>query len=159
MTRGSDRFNKFIQIMPELLQSLKKSEAFEITDRTQTIPKSGVYVFYENNKPIYVGRSNNVKGRLLQHGRESSGHNQATFAFILAKEQMKVDKEAHKKAQITRKELEGAPGFEQEFSEQRIRVRKMKIRLIEIDDQTTQALFEIYAALVLETPYNDFGTH
>lgn len=155
MTGGGDSFNKFIQRMPELLQSLEESEAFEITNITQIIPKSGVYVFYENNRPMYVGRSNNMRSRLLQHGRESSRHNQATFAFILAKEQMKVDK----KASVTREKLESAPEFEQAFYEARQRVRGMKIRLIGIDDQITQALFEIYAALALDTPYNDFGTH
>jgi len=155
VTGGGDSFNKFIQRMPELLQSLEESEAFEITNITQIIPKSGVYVFYENNRPMYVGRSNNMRSRLLQHGRESSGHNQATFAFILAKEQMNVDK----KGPITRKELESASGFKQSFYEARHRVRGMKIRLIGIDDQITQALFEIYAALALDTPYNDFGTH
>ena len=35
----------------------------------------------------------------------------------------------------------------------------MKIRVVQIDDQVTQALFEIYAALALETKYNDFRTH
>ena len=155
MTRGKDRFDKLIQRMPELLQSLKESEAFEITNITQTIPKSGVYVFYENNKPIYVGRSNNMKKRLLQHGRKSSGHNQATFAFILTKKQMNVDE----KSKITRNQLEDTTGFDQEFNEQKLRVRKMRIRLIQIDDQITQALFEIYAALALNTHHNDFGTH
>ncbi len=158
MTRGIDGFNKLMQGLPELLQRLEESEAFEVPNR-KAVPKSGVYVFYENNKPIYVGRSNNMKERLLQHGRRSSGHNQASFAFILAKEAMKVDGKGLRKEQITRKELEGAPGFKQAFSRQKLRVRQMTIRLIGINDQTTQALFEIYASLALNTHYNDFSTH
>ena len=154
-TRGVERFREAVRRMPKLLRSLEESETIEISNVTGTIPKSGVYVFYENDKPIYVGRSNNMRTRLRQHGRESSGHNQATFAFILAKEQMKVDK----KASTTREQLEKAPGFEEAFYEARRRVREMKIRFIPIGDQIDQALFEIYAALALRTPYNDFGTH
>jgi hypothetical protein len=152
---GIDRFNEFVQRMPELLRSLEESEAFEVANMTGAIPKSGVYVFYENDRPMYVGRSNSMRSRILRHGRQSSGHNQATFAFILAKEQMKVDK----KTSTTREELERAPGFDQAFFEARQRVREMRIRVIPIDDQIVQALFEIYAALALKTPYNDFGTH
>ena len=59
----------------------------------------------------------------------------------------------------TRKELEQALGFKQAFYEARRRVREMKIRVVQIDDQVTQALFEIYAALALEAPYNAFNTH
>jgi predicted GIY-YIG superfamily endonuclease len=154
-TTGVERFRESVRKMPKLLRSLEESEAIEIAEVTSTIPKSGVYVFYENSRPIYVGRSNNMRTRLRQHGRESSGHNQATFAFMLAKEQMKVDK----KASITRGQLEQAPGFKKAFYEARRRVREMKIRFIPIDDQIDQALFEIYAALALGTPYNDFGTH
>ncbi len=35
----------------------------------------------------------------------------------------------------------------------------MQTKVIEIEDQITQALFEIYAALILNTKYNDFSTH
>jgi hypothetical protein len=152
---GMDRFNEFVQRLPRLLRSLEESETFEAAKMPKIVPKSGVYVFYENGRPMYVGRSNSMRSRILRHGRQSSGHNQATFAFILAKEQMKVGR----KASITRGELERAPGFEQAFFEARQRVREMRIRVIPIDDQILQALFEIYAALVLKTPYNDFGTH
>ncbi|GAH72024.1 unnamed protein product [marine sediment metagenome] len=62
-------------------------------------------------------------------------------------------------AYVTRKELEQAPGFDEAFPEAKNRVAQMKIRVIQIDDQVTQALFEIYAALALNVPYNDFSTH
>jgi len=41
------------------------------------LPKSGIYVFNEAETPVYVGRSNRLKGRLAEHGRPSSGHTAA----------------------------------------------------------------------------------
>ena len=48
------------------------------------IPDKGIYVFYESGKPLYVGRSDRMRGSILEHGRPSSLHNSATFAFLLA---------------------------------------------------------------------------
>jgi hypothetical protein len=39
------------------------------------------------------------------------------------------------------------------------RIRAMEYRYVEETDQNRQALLEIYCAVVLGTPYNDFGTH
>jgi hypothetical protein len=35
----------------------------------------------------------------------------------------------------------------------------MEYRYVEEADQNSQALLEIYCAVVLQTPYNDFNTH
>ena len=35
----------------------------------------------------------------------------------------------------------------------------MDLRYVEETDQVRQCLLEIYAAVVLDTPYNSFGTH
>jgi len=148
-------FNELVAKMPGLLQSLE-SQLFRTRKNLIGIPERGVYIFYENDKVLYVGRSNRLKARLQEHGRLSSTHNSASFAFNLAKEKMRA-KEIP--AYVTRKELEQAPGFDEAFFEAKNRVAQMKIRVMQIDDQVTQALFEIYAALALNAPYNDFSTH
>jgi hypothetical protein len=155
--KAKPTFNELVKKMPELLQKLKAGPLLT-RENLKGIPQKGVYIFYENGKPLYVGRSNNMKDRILEHGQNSSGHHSAQFAFNLAKEEMKIDQGIHS-SHITRKELEDAPGFKQAFFEARMRVRDMKVRVVEIDNQLTQALFEIYAALTLKTPYNDFSTH
>ena len=148
-------FNELVGKMPGLLQSVE-SQHFRTRENLVGIPERGVYVFYENDKALYVGRSNRLKTRLQEHGRPSSGHNSAPFAFNLAREKMHAEEIP---PYVTRKELEQAPGFEEAFFDARNRVAQMKIRIIQIDDQVTQALFEIYAALALNAPYNDFSTH
>ena len=147
-------FNELVVKMPGLLQSLK-SQPFRTRENLVGIPERGVYVFYESDKALYVGRSNRLKARLQEHSRLSSTHNSATFAFNLAKK-------IHAKEippDVTLKELEQASDFDKAFFEAKNHVAQMKIRVIQIDDQVTQALFEIYAALALNAPYNDFSTH
>jgi hypothetical protein len=47
----------------------------------------------------------------------------------------------------------------EEYAKQRHRIRNMTIRVVEIEDQQRQAVFEIYAILALSTTdYNKFNT-
>ena len=49
--------------------------------------------------------------------------------------------------------------FAAAFMAAKERIRTMEYRYVEEGDQNRQALLEIYCAVVLRTPYNDFGTH
>ena len=51
------------------------------------------------------------------------------------------------------------PDFSVAFTAAKARIRGMHYRYVEEVDQNRQALLEIYAAVALETKYNDFGTH
>jgi hypothetical protein len=51
------------------------------------------------------------------------------------------------------------PSFAAAFGAAKERIRQMEYRYVEETDQNRQALFEICCAVVLNTPYNDFGTH
>jgi hypothetical protein len=51
------------------------------------------------------------------------------------------------------------PLFAAAFAAAKQRIRGMEYRYVEEADQNRQALLEIYCAVVLATPYNDFGTH
>jgi hypothetical protein len=148
-------FEDVIKQMPVLFQQLASMEA---VDRTQVrkLPGKGVYVFYEDSKPIYVGRSKTIPDRILSHSRPSSGHNSATFAFLLAKEEaerLKYD------TNRTRSVLEQDQAFKQIYLEQKARVSRMKIKAVGIDSPEVEAIFEIYVSKKLNTKYNDWITH
>jgi hypothetical protein len=49
--------------------------------------------------------------------------------------------------------------FVNSFRRAKERVRAMEFRAVEETDQTKQALLEIYCAITLKTPHNDFGVH
>jgi predicted GIY-YIG superfamily endonuclease len=120
-------------------------------------PRSGIYVFYEDEKPLYVGRTNRLKDRIKEHGWQSSTHNKAPFAFNLAK---KVAKENGIDISKSRAKREKDSNFANLFSEAKERVSRMSVRVIEINDPSIQTLFEVYVSVALETTeYNDFDTH
>ena len=118
------------------------------------LPEKGIYVFYEHGKPLYVGRvgstsKQSMRSRIQQHTRPSSGHNTATFAFILLREMFPE--------KLSRAEFENE--YEVEFKHMKERVRNMDVRAVEIEDSKTQTVFEVYASMALRTCYNKFDTH
>jgi hypothetical protein len=151
-----NNFKQYSDKLPALMEQLRNSDLIATND-FPTIPSKGIYVFYEDKKPIYVGRSNRLTKRLREHHAEYSTHYSATFAFKLAKKKAgEKGVDLHK----TQKALAKDPVFANIFREERQRVSKMSVRVIEIEDQITQYLFETYAVLELgTTDYNDFWTH
>ncbi|MFZ1128716.1 MAG: hypothetical protein WAN78_10885 [Methanoregula sp.] len=137
------------------MEKLNKSKFYTREDSLH-FPDKGIYVFFEKGRPLYVGRSDRMKERLKEHGRRSSGHTSATFAFIMAKkmaEKTKIDL-----SQI-REDLEKDPELKPIYDRMKERVSKMQIKVVEVPDPVEQTFFEVYAALELKTPYNEWGTH
>jgi len=96
--------------------------------------------------------------RLRQHSIPAAQHNQAVFAFKLAREATgRTDATYSKKG--SRAELQKDPQFAEAFTQAKARVRNMELRFVEETDPLRQALLEIYVAVALGTPYNDFETH
>lgn len=152
----NDEFKALINKLPRLFERLADAPLKPWTN-LGTLPQNGIYVFYENGYPIYVGRTNRMKARIKEHGRLSSTHNSAPFAFNLAK---KVARNKGIDVNKPRGQLEKDPTFSALFIEAKTRVSKMSVKVIEIDDPIIQTLFEVYAVITLKTiEYNDFDTH
>ena len=60
---------------------------------------------------------------------------------------------------LFRSELLKNPEFRAVFVQAKADIASMDLRFVEEEDPTRQALLEIYAAVALGTPYNDFDTH
>src|SRR5262249_17388676 len=123
------------------------------------MPLKGVYLFSEADRHLYVGRSNNLRQRYKQHSSSWSQHNQAVFAFKLAREATGNITAVYGTGPGNRALLVNEPTFLAAFTEGKARVRRMSYRFVEEQDQTRQALLELYCAIVLKCPYNDFNTH
>ena len=137
--------------MEPLLHRLQASPQLT-RNKLQCIPDKGVYVFYEEGKPIYVGRSNNMRNRIKGHVAPNAG---ATFAFKLLRE--KLDIQADYSQENSKTALLNL--YPKEFREQIDIVRNMTFRVVEIEDQRVQYIFEVYAILALGTTrYNTFDT-
>jgi len=132
----NEEFGKLVNRLPHLLEQLDSSPALDRSN-LRSLPKRGVYVFHEGETPVYVGRSNRMKDRILRHGRPSSGRETATFAFNLAKERAKqkgIDV-SKPRAQLARD-----PCFGDLFSDAKQRVSGMSVRAVEIKDPIGQTL-------------------
>ena len=149
-----DKFDEIVDKLPNLLEQLKNSPS-KNRATLGTPPKKGIYVFYENECPVYVGRSNRIKERLQEHSRLSSTHTSATFAFNLAKKAAIEKGIDVNKARVL---LEKDSAFSSLYTEAKERVSKMSIKVIKIDDPIIQTIFEVYVSVQFNT-FNDFDTH
>lgn len=140
-------FSRLIAMAPVTVASLPRA-----------MPTRAVYLFSEGDNHLYVGRTNRLRPRLLEHGRRSSGHNSAPFAFLLAREATGKTTATYQ-TNGSRRGLEADPLFAAAFTAAKLRVRAMDIRFVEESDPMRQALLEMYVAVALQTPYNDFDTH
>jgi hypothetical protein len=122
-------------------------------------PLPCIYLFTEAGRHLYVGRTRNLKNRMKQHSLPGSQHNQAVFAFRLAREATGRLTAAYsgdgRRASLALNDA----AFGAAFTAAKSRVRLMHVRYVHETDPLRQALLEIYASIVLATPYNDFNTH
>lgn len=162
MLTGIKQFKRYIDGFPAKLEELKRSKLVTIND-SKTIPKDrGIYVFYESDKPVYTGRSNNLRERLQTHSRKCASHHQASFAFLRARKNFreKVPDQRSKVTSAPRSTLESDPKFKKLFVKAKEEVGKMGIRYVIVDDQIEQTLFEVYVAMALDTlEMNSFDNH
>lgn len=130
-----------------------------ITVLPRDMPNCGIYLFTENGRHMYVGRSNVLRPRYGRHCRPGATYRQASFGFQLAREATRKLKASYKADDNCREGLMRDPVFVSAFTAAKTRIRAMDYRCVEEPDQNSQALLEIYCAIVLGTPYNDFRTH
>jgi predicted GIY-YIG superfamily endonuclease len=152
---------KFAQVVESLEPSFQKLIAMTPVagdHLPRSMPKRGIYLFSDGPKHLYVGRSDNIRRRIGNHCRPSSQHNQATFAFRMARLETGHTTAAYSTSG-SRSSLVKEKVFGPTFSACKSRIRALDLRFVEEPDPTRQALLEIYAATVLETPFNDFENH
>lgn len=150
-------FNHYVTKLPVLMRELNNSK-FRTRNELNDITCGGIYILYDpqSRKPVYVGRSDNIKQRVQRHSRPSSGHGSATFAFKLAKENAI---RAGVNINIERKLLEQNETFKAKFKLAKLSVSNMLIKVVKEENSVLQTLFEVYAAIEMKTKYNDFSNH
>lgn len=151
----NEQFSSRVMALPDRFEQLMQCELMPIAPRPEWKALKAVYAFFEGDTPCYVGRTRNLHGRMTRHVVNS--HNSATFAFKEAKRSLGN--------RIENIQARGRSGlfldetFQAEFQIQKQRIRLMKLRFVPIEDALDQYLFELYAALELGTPLDEFDTH
>lgn len=154
---GAEQFRKAVAQMAPLLAQLLAAPKHRVAEHPAVPNTPGIYLFSTGEGPVYVGQTRKLRTRLKQHTGPTRGHNQASFAFNLAKREAKA---AGVDTSRWRKVLEADPEFVPHFARARESVATMDVQFIELADPVTRTLFEIYAALALDTAeFNSFETH
>src|SRR5271169_4798404 len=87
------------------------------------MPSGGVYLFSEGAEHLYVGRSNNLRGRYGRHCRPGATYRQAAFAFLLAREATGRTVAAYRAGSDSRAGLMLDPAFAAAFNAAKERIR------------------------------------
>lgn len=157
---GKTRFGEVIDKMPGYMDELVNCEAlamYATADRRALRRRlsagKGVYVLYERDEPMYVGRSDKLPDRLLEHGRPSGDSETASFAFNIAKEQFPGN------TSMSRNDLQSDERFQPLFDAAKERVRRMVVRVVAVENPIEQTILEVCAHMELNTPFNSFENH
>jgi len=149
---------KLLKLLPEHLESLIKGKLYLRVDLpADWKDKTGIYIFYENEKPIYVGRGRNLRNRIMQHSRPSV--QDSPLAYKLTAEELN-----HTTSYVAgkgRASLKKHKKFASTFKNMKLRVSEMKVRAIVLNDDEKGILshtFEAYVVCALKTKYNSFLT-
>jgi hypothetical protein len=144
-----------LQEADRLLDELVAAPAVALTNFGAVPGKPGVYVISEGGSDLYVGRTKNLKQRFRNH--TSGRPEQSSFAFRLARKDSGNIKATYKHIG-SRKNLMGDVRFKKSFDQNVTRVRGMTARYVLINCPLMQHMFEVYAAISLRTPFNEFAT-
>ena len=79
------KFAAVIETLAPKLERLLASEPLRNGELPRVMPISGVYLFTENGRHLYVGRSNVLRMRYGLHCRPGATYQQAAFAMRLAR--------------------------------------------------------------------------
>ena len=117
------------------------------------LQSAGIYVFYENGKPLRVGTTTDVRKRIRQHhGRDPRS---AAFAKLLARKATCIWG-SYRKGEGWQDQYDKSSKLREAFEKARERIRQMSVRWVEESDANCRYLLEFYAAKKLGTPHNNF---
>lgn len=154
---GIEVFDHLATELPQLLEQLLAAPAKPVGEHHQIPNAPGIYLFSELDHAIYVGQTRKLRQRLKNHTNPLGKNNQATFAFLVAKEE--AEKAGVNIAQF-RAQLEADQQFAEHFQAAKLRVSEMDVRFIELAGPIERTVFEVYASLALDTlVFNSFETH
>lgn len=112
---------------------------------------SGCYTLLEGGRPVYVGISRGVLGRVRQHMLGRS-HFDASLAYLIA--QRRCPTKGKRSANMEKADFRVA------FDEAQAYLRGLNVAADHIDNPLELHVFEAYAAMALGTSeWNSFRTH
>lgn len=154
-----DDFQAHVRALRPKLEALLSMTPVSPAQLPKAMPERGVYLLSENGEYLYVGRSNDIRGRIGRHCKPASTHRMAALAFRLARMETGNIRATYKKGAGSRDALMEDPVFVTAFNGAKARICGMDLRFVEEADPVRQALLEVYVALAVKAKHNDFDNH
>lgn len=138
----------------EKLAELRKSKLKPLADVSDFPRSAGVYIVYNGKRALYVGIATNLKRRLQQHieDRRVSSALTLKLAFIEANIVKKGGRYPQSREKYFRNEE-----FLTAYKAAAKKVRRMKVRFIEVNSAPLRIILEAYAGMLFKTELNDFN--
>lgn len=145
---GVAAFEDLVGKLEPLLEELWDAPAAPRSEHSKIPAAPGVYLFTRNDEPVNVGQAPDLRRRLAEQCRPSSGHSKATLAFEIAKraadrEGVAVDGPPSR--------LATSDDFSPYFTRAKEAVAGLPVRFLEVESRELRALFEVYGSLALGT--------
>jgi hypothetical protein len=145
---GVAAFDELIARLEPLLEQLWESPAAPRAEHGGIPAAPGIYLFTRHDEPVHVGQAPDLRRRLAEHCRPSSGHTKATLAFEIAKraatrEGVEVDRPPAR--------LATSDDFSPYFVRAKEAVAELPVRFIAVESRELRTVFEVYGAMALGT--------
>ena len=154
--------------LPQLLDELLACDIYGSGNGTTSPPNAyGVYLFTSRERHEYVGRTGITERTRLSGGKSYSGFRHRLKGHLTAthtsgswryKRTCASHREAGYPLAVSRKANCGDPAFKKAFVAEIEVIRAMEFRFVAIESELLSAVFEMYSATVLNTPWNSFPT-
>ncbi len=140
-------FEEIVFSFPSYLEQLLAQKTYFFANLTEgkikdhfgtNNPVPGVFVMFEKDEPVYVGRSKTLAQRIGVDLR-SIQKSQATLTYRIYKA-MNLESLRFKTMEDTRDYM----------------YKYFTVKMFQINDEYERAIFQIYASMKLETKYNSF---
>src|SRR4051812_2924788 len=79
-------FRQHLESLHDAFERLRSMPPVTAATLPKLLPLECIYLFSENGRALYVGRTRKLRQRMRNHCGDASGQNQAGFAFKLARE-------------------------------------------------------------------------
>jgi predicted GIY-YIG superfamily endonuclease len=129
----NEDFQKYVEALHPKFELLTQMKPVKIPKIPKDAPSKAIYLFSEKGQNLYVGRTNHLRSRMRQHSIPAAQHNQAVFAFRLARQQTGRTAATYS-AEGGRVALSKDPAFAQAFTAAKARIRQMDLRFVEEND-------------------------
>jgi hypothetical protein len=147
-------FQNAIRETIRLFDTLDSQQYLVKKDLRARLDHQGVYVMYENETPVYVGRTRKLGRRIAGH--RSGSRYSSTFTLRTARLSWSCN---HPSQRMTTRILMQDVEFVDIFKREVRRVSGLRIKFIECEHILTQYLLEAYAIVELGLDQKELATH